>query len=77
MIFFFLLFFLSLSIRAEFLKRFCSTTVTGIYGGIDPQQEKLLISQLQTPLYLYPEGLVRVTDVLSVKFPERSPTEMK
>ncbi len=46
---------------------FFSTTVTGILCGIDSKQEYLQMSQLSTPLYVYPETVVRISDVLTLE----------
>eukprot|EP01112_Ceratiomyxa_fruticulosa_P012433 TRINITY_DN3440_c0_g1_i2.p1 TRINITY_DN3440_c0_g1~~TRINITY_DN3440_c0_g1_i2.p1 ORF type:complete len:109 (+),score=23.57 TRINITY_DN3440_c0_g1_i2:100-426(+) len=44
-----------------------NTTVMGILCAIDAKQEYLQMSQLSTPLYLYPETLVRCSDVISLE----------
>ncbi len=42
------------------------TTVTGTLGAIDSKQELVQISNLQTPLFLYPEALLRSHDLHSI-----------
>ena len=52
---------------AQVLTLIFSTTVTGVLTAVDGKQNFLHITQLSTPLYVYPETLVRVSDVLSVE----------
>eukprot|EP00026_Physarum_polycephalum_P014013 Phypoly_transcript_14479.p1 GENE.Phypoly_transcript_14479~~Phypoly_transcript_14479.p1 ORF type:complete len:109 (+),score=18.32 Phypoly_transcript_14479:384-710(+) len=44
-----------------------NTTVTGVLTGITSNQSMLHLSQLATPIYVYPEAVVRVDDVLDLE----------
>ncbi len=46
------------------------TTVSGKFGGIDGPQEYMHVTELQPPMYLYPEATLRVSDIRAMRFGE-------
>lgn len=42
--------------------------VKGIFRGTDREQEFFQVSELETPLFTYPEALIRASDAISLQF---------
>jgi len=60
-------FWLAIIDRPLEIKMYEGTTVTGIFCATDAKQTYLQISKLKTPMYIYPEALVRSSDILSLR----------
>mmetsp|Transcript_28840 Transcript_28840/g.49249 ORF Transcript_28840/g.49249 Transcript_28840/m.49249 type:complete len:82 (+) Transcript_28840:45-290(+) len=50
------------------LKLYDGVSVTGVFEGIDSSSTTVLLSNMQTPSYTYPQAKIRMSDVLSMKF---------
>jgi len=58
---------LALSHSVATLKMYEDSTVFGEFIATDGKQEKLQLSNMQTPMFFYEDGLIRTSDVMYMK----------